>query len=87
MTPDLLALLSKEQQEAWERSQWVKQGQLGYMWADDLPAALLELAQTKQELAELRAAVSRLAHEELCCYPNGPDEDTPCNCQLSRLPK
>lgn len=52
-------------------------------WGEEYDRA--NAAETK--LAELRAAVSRLAHEELCCYPNGPDEDTPCNCQLSRLPK
>lgn len=147
MTPELLAHLTPEQQEAWERCQkatpgpWHHAGDcvrdehdldlmdsvLQMQWKrshDDIwteedvacgwkerpaqerirnaafaalarlgyPAALLELAQTKQALAGLRAAVEREQHAVGCGYRfaavvNGVEARGFCDCWKSRLPK
>ena len=139
MTPELLALLSTEQREAWERCQkatagpWHDAGNFvrdkydhdlmaayqrmcwkrdGEVWTEeesaqgyknrsvldvrnnaafaaharqDLPAALLELAQAKQALAELQAAVADAPHDMWCAvtFPAAPADLMACNCWKS----
>jgi len=65
MTPELIAHLTPEQREAWERCDRYEEacctdnetdsGDVHVMCGTDLPPALLELAQTKAELAALQA--------------------------------
>ena len=119
MTPELLALLTPEQQEAWERCQKATPGPLTYdrrssltNWRDDctfemewmpntpyenedadgyffaharqdLPDALLELAQAKAAVAELRAAVADAPHDMWCAvtFPAAPADLITCNCR------
>ena len=122
MTPELLALLTPKQQEAWERCQkvtpgpWQQDGshiygpdpqrllvcQVNYIGQGyqeesaaneallkrvnvDLPAALLELAQAKHALAELRAAVADAPHDMWCAvtFPAAPADLMACNCWKS----
>jgi hypothetical protein len=94
MTPDLLAHLTPEQRAAWERCQKAKATMWGrsvvqmealQSYSRDLPAALLELAQAKRELAGLRAAVDAAPHEYYCI--NAGSSCTKCNCWKSRVPK
>ena len=49
----------------------------------DLPAALLELAQTKQAVAELRAAVADAPHDIWCAVTFPAAELMACNCWKS----
>ena len=148
MTPELLALLTPEQREVWERCQKAVPGpwetaeeptdkvirvahtpgckcdeveDLGHYCGaghvvmrvhdkaaffnnrpydaanlsfiaharQDLPAALLKLAQAKRTLAELRAAVADAPHDMWCAvtFPAAPADLMVCNCWKSRLPK
>lgn len=80
MTPELLALLSTEQQEAWRIH-----GIASYMPSAYVADALLELAQAEQALAELRAAVADAPHDMWCAvnFPVAPADLMSCNCWKS----
>ena len=94
MTPELLALLTPEQQEVWRIH-----GIASYMPSAYVADALLELAQMKRdfrdcvkshqkanaELEMLWAAVADAPHDIWCAvtFPAAPAELMPCNCWKS----
>ncbi len=51
---------------------------------DDYERQLLSLISTQEgKIEAARKIVARFSHDEMCCYPNGPDEFNPCNCGLA----